>query len=125
MKGIVLNDEENLIAQHMEHDLQGKYIPVKFDDKKGFTGNIITLEQLGRLAKEIDRLVMQMGLDLHKGKISQNPVNGKKHDKTCEFCDYKYVCMNQREIVPRELQELTDSQVLNMIKEDDTDAKVD
>lgn len=117
MKGIVLNDETNSIAENMEHELKGKYIPVK-SGRHGVSGNIATLEELGRISKKIDFLISQMGLNLHSGHISQNPISGSNHDKTCEYCDYSNVCMNRSEIEKREYRELDGKEVLNELKEE-------
>ncbi|MBQ7203554.1 MAG: PD-(D/E)XK nuclease family protein [Eubacterium sp.] len=122
MKGLVLNDAEHEIAKHMEHDLNGEFIPVKYSDKNGVFGNIVSLEELGIISKQIDSLIAQMGVSLHSGNISQNPVNGKNHDKTCDFCDYKSVCKNRREINKKELETLDNSQALSIMKGGDLNA---
>ena len=116
MKGVVLNDADNDIAKHMEHDLEGKYIPVKYSDKKGVYGNIVTLEELGVVSRKINELIVDMGASLHAGRIMQNPVNGKNHDKTCEYCDYSSVCMNRKEINHRELGEIDNESALAIMK---------
>ena len=119
MKGVVLNDEENSLAEHMEHGLSGKYIPVKYVKKSNsIEGNVVTLEELGRISRKINELIVNMGVSLHSGAIEQNPVNGKHHDKTCEYCDYSAVCMNKKEIKCRELEELDNKQVMNLLKEE-------
>ena len=121
MKGVVLNDEDNEIAKHMEHDLEGKYIQVK-NTKDGVTGNIVTLEELGLISKKINALIAEMGASLHSGKIAQNPVNGKNHDKTCEFCDYRAVCLNRKEVSYRETEELDNAETLDILKGGDVNA---
>ena len=121
MKGVVLNDDENNIAKHMEHDLEGKYIPVK-NTKDGLSGNIVSLSELGAICEKINSLIAQMGASLHSGKIMQNPVNGRNHDKTCEYCDYAAVCMNRREVNCRELEELDNAEVLEIMKGGDDNA---
>ena len=119
MKGVVLNDAENEIAKHMEHNLEGKYIPVRYVKKNGAVeGNVVTLEELGRISRKIDELIINMGASLHSGKISQNPVNGNGHDKTCEFCDYGAVCKNRRELKTREIEELKNDEVIELLKEE-------
>ena len=119
MKGVVLNDGDNAIAKHMEHDLKGKYIPVKYTKKTdSVSGNIVTLEELGKISKKIDSLICEMGVSLHSGKINQNPVNCKNHDKTCEYCDYREVCKNRPEIEYRELKDYDYNEVLDIIKEE-------
>lgn len=119
MKGLVLNDNDNEIAKHMEHALDGKYIPVKYVKKSdSLSGNIVTLEELGRISSKIDELIVNMGVSLHNGEISQNPVNGSGHDKTCEFCDYNAVCLNRREISKREMKEFDNDKVKEILKEE-------
>lgn len=125
MKGIVLNDEENEIAEHMERDLKGRFLPVKFTKKAGLTGNIVTLEEIGMISRKVEALVKEMGDSLHSGKIMQNPVNGKNYDKTCEFCDYIDICRNRCEITPNEMVERTEEEVLNLLREEEKNAEVD
>lgn len=119
MKGLVLNDEAHDIARHMEHDLQGKYIPVKLSKRSGtVSGNMATLEDLGRLSRKIDKLIAEMGTALHSGNIAQHPIDGKHHDKTCEFCDYQEVCRNRSEVKKRTMTELSNEEVLEALKEE-------
>ena len=122
MVGVVLNDEENPIAEHMEHDLKGKFIGVKNSIKNGISGDIVSLEDMGRISHKIDSLIEQMGVNLHTGKISQNPVNSKNHSNTCEFCDYSSVCANKKEISPKEIEEPSFDKTLEILKEDDANA---
>lgn len=119
MVGVVLNDEENPIAEHMEHDLRGEFIDVKCSAKNGVSGSIVTLEDMGRISRKIDSLIEQMGVELHMGKIMQNPVNSTNHNNTCEFCDYSSVCANRKEIELKEIEELSFSDTLKKLKEDD------
>ena len=121
MKGVVLNDAENDIAKHMEHDLEGKYIPVK-NTKDGLSGNVVSLAELGAICDRINSLIAQMGASLHSGQIMQNPVNGKNHDKTCDYCDYKAVCRNRKEVSCRELAELDNDEALEILKGGDDNA---
>lgn len=118
MQGLVLNDENHEIAQHMEQDLKGVYIPASENKSNVVTGNVVTLEQMGHIAKKIDNMISQMGNELYCGKIAQNPISAKNHRVPCEYCDYYYVCKNKVEIAPVELEDYTDSQVLSMLKED-------
>lgn len=124
MKGVVLNDEKHEIARHMEKDLNEQFIPVKQKKDGSLTGNVVSLEDLGRISRKINQLVFEMGSSLHNGKIMRNPINGKNHDKTCEFCDYSDVCMNFKEITQREMDEFSFDDVLNLLKEDE-DAELD
>ena len=122
MKGIVLNDEEHELAKHMDRELKGHFISAKFVKNKNKIINVASLAEFGELARKIDSLIIQMGASLHSGDISQNPVDGKRHDKTCEMCDYLFVCMNRREIEKRETTDLTDEEVFEAIREENSDA---
>lgn len=121
MKGVVLNDEKHNVAEHMDRELSNKYIPVKLS-KGELVGNIVTLADLGRISRKIDELIVSMGDNLHNGNISQNPASSNHHDKTCEFCDYKDVCMNKKEIIPNEFDEPSFDEVIEILKEDEKDA---
>lgn len=122
MVGVVLNDDEHQIAEHMEHDLKGKFIDVKCSSKGGIGGSIVSLEDMGRISHKIDSLIEQMGLNLHTGKILQNPVDSQTHNNTCEFCDYSSVCANKKEIVSKKIDEYSFDDTLEVLKEDDANA---
>lgn len=124
MLGIVLNDDDHPIAQHMESELEGKYIPVK-TKKDAITGDIASLEEFGRISKKIDELIVDMGINLHNGKINQNPIQISNHRFPCEFCDYMEVCKNRIEIKPNVAENRTSSAALNMLKEDEANAWLD
>ena len=118
MKGLVLYDESHDILSSMEKDLGGKYIPVKFTKKNGIKGCFASLEELGRIGKKVENLIAEMGNLLQTGNIEQNPINGKNHDKTCEYCDYSSVCANRRIVENREMEDLSDEEVLERLKEE-------
>lgn len=118
MKGIVLDDETGDIASAMENELLGRYIPVKLKKNGELSGKLASLEELGLIHKKINSLVSQMGIQLHLGKIAQNPVKDKNHKHTCDFCDYKDVCANKMHIENRVNTDLTDEEVKEqLIKE--------
>ena len=126
MKGIVLADEDGDIPRAMENELLGKHIPVKLKANGDLTGKLATLEQLGLINKKINQLVSQMGLELHFGNISHNPIKNSHHKTTCDYCDYKDVCANKRLIENRVGLELSDKEVFEELeKEFCKDATVD
>ncbi len=124
MYGVVLNDENHEMAQHMEHDLKGRFIPASGSDG-GVSGSIVSLEELGLIAGHIDALLKQMGVSLHAGNITQNPVNGGDHKNTCEHCDYISVCQNRKEVPYREINKLSEADTLSVLKGGDSDAAMD
>lgn len=118
MKGLVIDDETGEIAAAMENDLLGKYIPVKIKKDGTLSGSLATLEEIGLIHKKVNSLVSDMGMQLHGGQISHNPVENKNHKNTCEYCDYRDVCVNKRIINNRVLEELSEQQVKQqLIKE--------
>lgn len=121
MKGIVLNDESHSIAEHMDRELSNKYIPVSVSNGE-LKGNIVSLADLGRISKKINELIVSMGDNLHMGYISQNPADSPHHDKTCEYCDYKDVCMNKKEIIPNLFDEPSFEETIKILKEDEENA---
>lgn len=126
MKGIVLSDYDGEIAMAMEHDLSGKYIPVKMKKNGELTGQLASLEELGHIHKKINALITQMGMDLHMGKISRNPVKNKNHKNTCDFCDYADICANAKNIENRIVPDMTDNEVKEILKKEyGNDAAVD
>lgn len=126
MKGIVISDNDGEIAYAMEHELNGRYIPVKVKKNGDLTGHLATLEELGFMHKSINQLISQMGFDLHTGKISRNPVKNSTHKNTCEYCDYQDVCANARSIENRIAVEMSDDEVKKqLIKEYADNAELD
>lgn len=116
MKGLVLYDESHNILEAMEKDLKGKYIPVKTTANNDIKGCFASFEELGVISRKIESLIAEMGNMLHMGMINQNPIHGKNHDKTCEFCDYSDVCANRRIINPKEMESYTDEEVVEILK---------
>lgn len=91
MNGLLLDDTR--VIRGMDESGEGIFIPAKIDEKSGkVKGNVISLKQLNLLNERIDEIIKDMATQLHDGKIWANPVYGKNHDKTCEFCDYRSVC---------------------------------
>ena len=64
MMGIVISDLDGKIAEAMEHGLEGKYIPVKVKKGGELTGQLATLEELGRIfqcrRKRVSREIAQV-----------------------------------------------------------------
>ena len=125
MNGIVLSDNDNAIAKAMEHELEGKYIPVSASTK-GVKGDLITLEQLGLLHKKINSLVKKMGNELQNGVIERAPIKNSTHLNTCDYCDYSDICANTKAIYNKIGANLKDEQVIESLhKEFENDAGMD
>ncbi len=126
MKGIVISDNDGEIAYAMEHELNGKYIPVKVKKDGQLSGHLASLEELGMIHRKINELITQMGVELHMGKICRNPIKSSTHNNTCEYCDYQDVCANTKVIENRMAIEISDEEVKAQLKKEYGDyAEVD
>lgn len=93
MSGMVLNDD--VVLHGMEHEPSGEFIPIKIDKNGEIGGNVITAEQMQKLKEQMDKVIANMGNNLHEGKIDDMPVTiGGGYDP-CAYCDYKAVCRNK------------------------------
>ena len=94
MQGMVLDD--GLVIKGMDSSLSGTFVPVGLKKRGGLSGDLISLSQLGKLAKRMDQIMAQMGDCLHAGKVPAKPVVGKTHGRTCEWCDFSSVCRRDK-----------------------------
>ena len=93
MEGLVIDNLEILNA--MEKDIEGNFLPVKYNAEKGtLSGNIVTAGQMGKLLEKLEDTLVEMGILLHKGDISALPLGEKADNLPCKYCDYKSVCLN-------------------------------
>ena len=121
MSGIVLNDEDNQVARHMERNLEGRFIPVT--EKDGvLLGDIVSAAQLGAISNKVEAVIKQMGSELHQGNISQNPVYSPSHKDTCDYCDFRYVCRNRAEITYKEIEDISNIEAIEIIEKESENA---
>ena len=91
MSGMVLNDD--VVIHGMEHEPSGEFIPIKLSKNGEIGGSVITAEQMKKLKEEMDKVIADMGNNLHEGNIDDMPVT-VGYDP-CSYCDYKGVCRNK------------------------------
>lgn len=126
MNGVVLADDDNLVAGAMEHKLEGKHIPVSLKSNGDIKGSLASLEQLGLIHKKINSLIEKMGNELQNGNIYRAPVENANHKNTCEFCDYSDVCANSKIINKRVCEQLSETEVIERLyKEFGQNAELD
>lgn len=117
MDGLILNEGEVLLG--MDHSLRGTLLPVTVNKRSGaVSGRFITLTQLGLLAKRMDRILRQMGEDLHAGRVEARPVFGKNHGYTCDWCSYRSVCGREADGPFRYLVGQSHSEALTALEEE-------
>lgn len=123
MSGMLLEDEE--VIRHMDKELRGLFIPVKFDAKKGTVkGDFISMENFRKLAGILDRYIEEIGNSIHKGFVDARPVSGTGHGDTCTWCDYRDVCMRENEKI-RYVENLKHSECLGIIGGEENVEKLD
>lgn len=111
--GIVLSDCDVVLA--MDKDASGLYIPVDF--KKGkMSGSLISLKQLELLKNKADKILIEMANELHSGSIPALPVSGANYKTVCDYCDYKSVCGFEENIPVYELDDMKDSETLEILE---------
>ena len=126
MNGVVLADNDNLVAEAMEHKLEGKHIPVSLKSNGDIKGSLASLEQLGLIHKKINSLIEKMGNELQNGNIYRAPVENANHKNTCDFCDYSDVCVNSKIINKRVCEQLSETEVIERLyKEFGQNAELD
>ena len=94
MSGMLVDDGE--VIPHMEKQLQGRFIPAKLDNRtKKLKGDFISLKHLEALAERMDKIICDMGNNLHKGIVPAMPALGSSYMDVCSWCDYGDICMKE------------------------------
>lgn len=94
MNGMLVLDEASIEA--MDKSKKAVFLPVSYDSKTGqLKGKFITLTQLQKLGKLMDDIIKNMGDSLHNGFVGAMPLSGPGHTDTCDWCDYKDVCLKE------------------------------
>ncbi len=88
--GLILDDGD--VIQAMEHGTTPKYIPVKFKSGAPVGDSLANIEQLGRLSRHIDRLLLQMGKELRGGSITADPFYRNDRENACSYCRFYEAC---------------------------------
>ncbi|MBQ3999465.1 MAG: PD-(D/E)XK nuclease family protein [Oscillospiraceae bacterium] len=107
MKGLVLNDPD--VLQAMERDGSGLFIPASIDPRTGRwkTGNIASLEELGKIEKRIEQLVREMASGIRAGDIRAIPAEDTSGNRPCRYCYYRAVCGADRIEEPRRIRNIS------------------
>ena len=118
MEGMILDD--GVVLKGMDHSLQGALLPMTVNKRtNAISGRFISLTQLGLLAKRMDRILKQMGDDLHNGNVEAKPAFGKDHGRTCEWCDYRSVCQRENGGAFRYVEKYSHSEALTRLEEEE------
>lgn len=117
LNGIVLYDEN--VIRGMDRTFSKRYINVEPDKKNGgFKGDLLKLEELGRLQKRVNEELVKMAGYLQNGIIPVLPAAGGNYKNTCEYCDYSQVCSFETSGKTREISTFTLSQAIAILNND-------
>ncbi len=98
--GLVIDDMN--VANAMEHDLKGRFIPAKKTANNVFDSHssVIPAANMGRLRENVYSSLTEAAESMLSGKIEAVPLkNGKK--VPCKYCDYADICGNRDGAVNR------------------------
>lgn len=114
MSGLVLDDPA--VIEGMEANVQGFYIPVKYkkDGKPDQYAQLASLSQMGEIGRHLERLLTQMGEQLHRGKIPPVPV-----EEACDYCDYSSVCGREEGWQVKEIVSMKNKEVFEQMEKAD------
>lgn len=89
-QGLALNDEALLSVQDAEG--KGAYLPVKWKSGRAKKDHLVTLAEMGRLKKRVEKLVSDRVEAIRGGEIEAMPLYEKEEHSPCVYCDYKAIC---------------------------------
>lgn len=116
--GLVLLNED--VIYGMDKNLSGNIINVKMkekDEKISFNGSVVSLAHLGKLKNKVDKIVKEMGEELHAGNAEILPYE-TSNDSACRFCDYSSVCLKQDEDKVRNPHILKNEEIFKIFDEE-------
>ena len=54
--------------------------------------DLASAEDLGRLARHMEKTLLELTRQLRQGEIPARPISRSADDSACKYCDYKHVC---------------------------------
>lgn len=119
LSGMILNDVSVITGMGFG-ELNG-YLPVKVSRNGEITGDLYSMEQLGKLCGKIDKIIADMGNALHSGAVPAYPCGENYVAKACDYCEYSSICGYEDGDSVREIDRLNHAQALAALEEEDKD----
>ena len=94
--GMVLRDDA--VLQAMEHSAleEPHRLPITVktdkDGNRTISGSLATAEQLGKLARYVDKLLRDIGRETERGNIDADPFVRSPQETACTYCPYGAAC---------------------------------
>ena len=95
MNGVLLESET--VLRGMESAAEGRYLTACIDNNGKLKGTFLSLNEFARLHRKIDAVLADTALRLHRGEIAALPILDGDYRRTCEYCDYRDVCLREDE----------------------------
>lgn len=125
--GLILQDEAVIAAMEMGEEYE--FIPVSVKKRGSDVPEALaSAQQLGVLAKHIDKTLQKLAAELKGGSIAASPYYKNKQTNACSYCQYKEVCCfedGQRSESYRYLPDLPAGKVWAMMEEHGEGGEVD
>ncbi|MBQ0015320.1 MAG: PD-(D/E)XK nuclease family protein [Oscillospiraceae bacterium] len=120
--GLYRSDE--FILEAMEHGQNGIFIPV-LDYYNRPVDALVTLTELGRIKKQVEEEIREMGTLLHNGNIEVKPIYNSDYDNACKWCNYHSICGFEEGDPIIEMESKKTREVLEELLKEDGDSNVD
>ena len=90
--GMVLGEAEVLRA--MEHSAleEPRFLPLTLGRDGSITKGIATAEQLGKLGRYVEKLLVKVADELRDGNIDADPCGHNENDSVCTYCEFASAC---------------------------------
>lgn len=112
--GLFLDDAEVLYA--MEKSEKPVRLPIKWKDGTASGDSLASLENLGRLSKNIENTLENMAKELKSGSILADPYFKGAQDNACYYCDYVDACrFNEKKDRRKYIKKLPADRVWNIL----------
>lgn len=121
MNGMILDDSRVIYA--MDSRTSGNIIPAAIKKDGENSGTLISLKQMDLLMKRVEKVLAEMAVNLHEGKIPVNPAFAQSttspyHD-VCKYCDYKDVCGLDEDTKTNDIMKIKHDESLRMLGGED------
>lgn len=126
MNGMVLDDSR--VIYSMDNRLSGDIVPASVKKDGTNSGTLISFKQMGVLLKRVEKILADMAMNLHEGKIPVRPAVAESttspyHD-VCKYCDYKDVCGFDEDTPTNDIDKIKHEDSLRLLGGED-DAELD
>ena len=119
--GLVTNDIYTLLAmnKNISNDPVNIFAPFTLTKSGAISSRSKTasFEEFELILSHVEKQLIKMGNELHDGKITVSPQNGKGVD-ACKYCEYASACTKESNFANKEVPPMSDSEVFDKLREE-------